>query len=557
MIVSDDSGGAIITWYDLRNGTDNDIYAQRVRSDSTKLWTTNGIAICTSSGDQLHPTIVNDVARGAIITWYDHRSGTNNDIYAQRINTSGSAQWTANGLAICTASGDQYYPTIARDGTGGAMITWYDGRSGIANSDIYAQRIDKLGNLYPAPWIDNVGDIANDQGGKLDVLWKPSSLDTWGNTSVRSYTVKIGVRTTGLLGKTDQTSSDGIYWRTAGSVTADWSDGYSMVISTNADSGLQGVPYYYLQVIAKNADSTVFWTSNVDSGFSIDNIPPVGISGSVLGTSGNGTISLQWNKDRVDPDLMGYEVYRSTTSGFAVDKANQLALSFDTTFTDTSVSFGQTYYYRVATMDVHGNTGTPSSEMNQVALAVTLTSFTASSSHLSADLRWSTAAGAIDYNFEIDRTTVGRIQSWQKVGFVAGSSINSSSQQYEYIDRDVSAGTYDYRIKLIASNGGYAYTSTVEVQVGVAPKEFTLSQNYPNPFNPTTNIEFTVPQDGRVQLKVYNTLGEEVATLLDGAMTAGEYHRVSFDASHLGSGVYFARIQFANRQLVKKMLLMK
>ena len=86
---------------------------------------------------------------------------------------------------------------------------------------------------------------------------------------------------------------------------------------------------------------------------------------------------------------------------------------------------------------------------------------------------------------------------------------------------------------------------------------FELSQNFPNPFNPTTNIQFTVPASGRALLKVYNTLGQEVATLFDGEATAGTNHQVQFNASNLASGIYFSRLEFDGRIQVKKMLLLK
>ena len=140
-IASDGSGGAIITWYDGRSGND-DIYAQRVNSAGTAQWAANGVAICTASGEQGPPQITSDGSGGAIITWQDYRSG-NADIYAQRVNSSGAVQWTADGVAICTASGDQRLPQIISDGSGGVIITWYDGRSG--NADIYAQRVDSSG----------------------------------------------------------------------------------------------------------------------------------------------------------------------------------------------------------------------------------------------------------------------------------------------------------------------------------------------------------------------------------------------------------------------------
>ena len=88
------------------------------------------------------PTIVSDGSGGAIITWQDYRNG-NNDIYAQRINAGGTVQWTLNGVAICTETHSQTYPTIVSDGSGGAIITWQDDRNG--NNDIYAQRIIALG----------------------------------------------------------------------------------------------------------------------------------------------------------------------------------------------------------------------------------------------------------------------------------------------------------------------------------------------------------------------------------------------------------------------------
>ena len=92
---------------------------------------------------------------------------------------------------------------------------------------------------------------------------------------------------------------------------------------------------------------------------------------------------------------------------------------------------------------------------------------------------------------------------------------------------------------------------------GGVPRVFSINQNYPNPFNPSTVIEFTLPADGRVTLKVYNMLGQEVATLMDGDAAAGIHHQVKFDAKNLSSGIYIARIQFNGQQLLKKMLLVK
>jgi hypothetical protein len=88
------------------------------------------------------------------------------------------------------------------------------------------------------------------------------------------------------------------------------------------------------------------------------------------------------------------------------------------------------------------------------------------------------------------------------------------------------------------------------------PKEFSLRQNYPNPFNPSTNIEFALPEQAVVSLKVYNLLGREISTLVSGKLNAG-IHKIEFNASGLSTGLYFYRIQAGSFMQTKKMMLIK
>jgi pectinesterase len=89
------------------------------------------------------------------------------------------------------------------------------------------------------------------------------------------------------------------------------------------------------------------------------------------------------------------------------------------------------------------------------------------------------------------------------------------------------------------------------------PAQFTLSQNYPNPFNPTTAIEFTVRNNGRATLRVYNIVGQPVAELFNGEAEAGKLYLEKFDASRFASGIYFSVLQMGSRRLVHKMSLLK
>jgi len=144
-ITSDGSGGAIMVWYDYRNGG-ADIYAQRVDSTGAVLWVTDGIGVSVTSGTQWNPAITSDGSGGAIMAWADNRSG-NYDIYAQKFNASGAAQWTTDGVAIIKAANTQDKVEIISDGAGGAIMVWEDYRNSATTlMDIYAQRVDNIGS---------------------------------------------------------------------------------------------------------------------------------------------------------------------------------------------------------------------------------------------------------------------------------------------------------------------------------------------------------------------------------------------------------------------------
>ena len=110
--------------------------------------------------------------------------------------------------------------------------------------------------------------------------------------------------------------------------------------------------------------------------------------------------------------------------------------------------------------------------------------------------------------------------------------------------------------------GGYAYWLQEGLVVGIEPAsqqiptEFALYQNYPNPFNANTNIEFRIPKNEFVTLKIFNLLGEEVTTLLSGRLLSG-FHSCEFDASDLPSGVYFYRLQAGEFIQIRKALLLR
>ncbi len=256
-LMSDSSGGAILTWSDNRNGN-YDIYAQRIDGNANVLWTANGVVICTTDFNQLYPQLVSDDSGGAIITWEDHRSNSYPDIYAQRIDDNGNVLWTVDGVVVCTDSYSQSSPKLVSNGNGGAIIAWADGRSGL--DDIYAQSIDKNGNVL---WIsdgvavctakDSLSSqqlVADGSGGTI-LTW-----DDYRNGNYDIYAQRINADGSMLWTPDGVTICNNDYNQISPQLVSDGSNG---AIITWRDPRSSSVDIYAQRI---NADGNVLWTAN-------------------------------------------------------------------------------------------------------------------------------------------------------------------------------------------------------------------------------------------------------------------------------------------------------
>jgi len=190
-------------------------------------------------------------------------------------------------------------------------------------------------------------------------------------------------------------------------------------------------------------------------------------------------------------------------------------------------------------------------------LPVELKSFEAVSGDRMVTLNWTTATELNNEYFEVQRSTAA--SDWTMIGQVYGAGTSVTEHSYTYVDRAVvNSVTYTYRLLSHDINGEvHEYAKTEEATPGVPmPTEYALSQNFPNPFNPNTSISFSVKEAGFVSLKVYNLIGQEVATLVAREMPAGNYP-VSFTATDLPSGVYVYRLEVNDFTAQKKMVLLK
>lgn len=188
---------------------------------------------------------------------------------------------------------------------------------------------------------------------------------------------------------------------------------------------------------------------------------------------------------------------------------------------------------------------------------VELVSFNAVVHSDKVDLNWITASELNNRGFEIQRSQKSEVrsQNWEKIGFAAGNGTTTEISTYSFIDeKPVTEKTY-YRLKQIDLDGTFSYSNEIEVDV-IGLTEYSLLQNFPNPFNPTTVIGYQLPVTGNVILRVYDVLGNQVATLVDEVKETGSYE-VEFDAAKLSSGVYYYTLKSGDFIQSKKMLLLK
>ena len=184
---------------------------------------------------------------------------------------------------------------------------------------------------------------------------------------------------------------------------------------------------------------------------------------------------------------------------------------------------------------------------------VELISFAATSNGKEVILNWSTATELNNQLFEVQRSFEG--SDFASVGFVNGKGTTTERQDYTYRDKILTDGKYYYRLKQIDYLSRYQYSNVIEIELR-AFNSFLLEQNYPNPFNPTTTIGYGIKEKSNVKIIVLNSIGEEVALLVNEEKESG-YHTVEFNAADLPSGVYFYQLKAGSFVETKKMTLLK
>jgi PKD repeat protein len=189
------------------------------------------------------------------------------------------------------------------------------------------------------------------------------------------------------------------------------------------------------------------------------------------------------------------------------------------------------------------------------SLPVELNSFSSTVFGNIVTLRWGTVSELNNSGFEVQRKYTGQ-NDWEFISFVEGRINSNEISSYVYTDRNLTAGSYNYRLKQIDLNGNFEYfnlTETVNIEI---PDEFYISQNFPNPFNPSTTFNFNLPVASNLKISLFDLNGKLIKVLENGYKTSG-YHEIRINAADLTSGIYYCNFETDENIVTRKMILLK
>ncbi len=189
---------------------------------------------------------------------------------------------------------------------------------------------------------------------------------------------------------------------------------------------------------------------------------------------------------------------------------------------------------------------------SSTSLPVTLTDFTVTKQNDDARLNWSTSMEENNKGFEIQRSTDE--SSWSVLSFVAGAGTSQTKHDYQYLDQNLTAGTYYYRLRQVDYDGHSQFSKIVPVTFD-GDMVLALKQNRPNPFNNNTTVEMVIPKYCRVQLILYDQTGRPVQQLVDEFKSAGTYS-IPVNKNGLSPGIYYYKMNAMGQSITRKMTIL-
>lgn len=481
-IISDDAGGAIISWSDAGSGSFSDNFAQHINASGTNLWGVSGVSICAASNNQSSPAVIKDAAGGYIFAWNDFRNGINWDVYAQRLDATGVIQWAFNGIPVAVTSNDQLGSNLVSDGSGGAIITWTDDRaSAVGLTDIYAQRVNSSGVVQ---WASNgltvctatdfqfSPEIISDGSGGAIICWydgRVAGFDIYAQRINSSGTAQWLLNGVAISAAASNQREQKIVEDGAGGAIMIWMD----YRNGNEDIYAQRV----------DAAGNVLWTNNgvaVSIAAGLQAVPEIAGNG-----SGGAIIAWQDNRNAGVADIY--------TQGISGNGLLPLKL----------VSFNAVY----------------------------------NSGNHAADISWQTSNEINTRLFDIQKSEDAIV--FKTIGQKNATGNTSATVTYNYMDKHPFKTDQEYafyRLKLIDNNRSYTYSKTVRLK---SDQQSSLAI-YPNPAAKQLTFSFNAERDEATFFSITDTKGNKMVS--QNIILKKGNNSFSVNISFLAPGTYIVYI---------------
>lgn len=616
--VSCPDGSTYISWFDSRGGS-YAVYMQRLNADGVKLWGSQGLLISNNpqSTSLVDYSLTCDAANNAIVAFTDMRSG-DLDVFAYKISPSGEFLWGANGVTLSSGTGYEANPTVASTTDGNVVVAWiyavnpykiYLQKIDPSGNKLWGATAISYGSLtegYNNPIVvpsDNGSVIVSHkvttgnfpaQTVKLAAQkFNSAGAPQWGTGGVWVQNLGKVMAFTAQFAASDGANGVVIAWhddRNSINLQSSWvqrvkSDGTLAFPANGAECATTGSIHKWNPRAGKLTDSEevmVFWRfTNSDQNqdglavqkfnasgvrqFTDDGIILRPLSGSAnivgydLATLSNSSYIVYnvGNISGLDNTIQGLMINSSGSNvwGSTVALSSLVSNKGRLQIISDISGAGLAFWTDERTGDgIYGQKINTNGTLGNPIVPVELNNFGASVDGNSVLIEWSTATETNNAGFSIERKSDNG--NWIRVGEVSGAGTSTAVINYSFTDKNLGSGKYNYRLIQTDLDGTTKiYNLLYEVLIGI-PEKFELNQNFPNPFNPSTVIRFALPVSGMVSLKVFNTMGEEVVTLVNSVKEAGS-HSITFDASKLASGIYFYSLKTGDFSSVKKMSLIK
>ena len=557
IIVADGNGGAIVIWQDERTGSHGiDLYAQRFDLDGNPLWETDGVLVTGALGDQIAYHLVADGSGGVIVP-YEYDSGTDIDIYMQRLRWTGDPAWDPSGIPAAAGADDQAIADLMTDGCGGAFLSFFSMPSSGDGPD-HVQRIDSLGNLLwgdpgvPVRIESGYGGNAtmtSDGKGGIFLFWS-DWREILNNYDIYAQRIDQDGTVLWIENGVSICSMDGHQMWPRG--IPDGAGG-SIVVFHHS----QFLDFTNIDIYAQRIDSlgTKLWGEDCVAVCTAPNKQGRGIGV----TDDDGGVIISWTDSRYSSNPDPY-IQRLSSDGTPLWTANGIRMcsALGPQYVLGSIPDGEggaivswddkrSGYFDIYAQRIDGSGG---------IVATTLAHMVSSVDAGGIRLEWILSEELPDAAFVISRKD-GSENTWR---LLENAVVSRGNSGYIFEDNTVEpGGVYLYRIKIEEEDGQRLLFETGELNV---PSILAaLYQNHPNPFNPVTTIRFELPERARAIVTIYDVAGREISVIADRIMNAG-MNTITWDGhdttgNSVESGVYFYRLRVGKETLTRKMILLR